>query len=151
MNSIVAPNVKRIIKQNCLKQAAIAEKAGYTPNQFSAMISGRKVIKDIDILKIMVMKYKKMEEASTELLARQICIKENISFTYKNQVAVNALQEINRIVQIEKTDLLFAQRLYNKDIKSRFTWLKNKCDRFIKEHPNSKKEIFAFLDELVGF
>ena len=54
MNSIVAPNVKRIIKQNCLKQAAIAERAGYTPNQFSAMISGRKVIKDVDILKIMV-------------------------------------------------------------------------------------------------
>ena len=52
MNEIVAPNVRRIIKQNCLKQAAIAEKAGYTPNQFSAMIKGRKIIKDTDIARM---------------------------------------------------------------------------------------------------
>lgn len=50
LNSIVAPNVKRIIKQKCLKQTAIAEKAGYTPNQFSSMMNGRKIIKDTDIL-----------------------------------------------------------------------------------------------------
>ena len=35
MNSIVAPNVKRIIKQKCLKQSAVAARAGYTPNQFA--------------------------------------------------------------------------------------------------------------------
>lgn len=52
MNFIVAPNVKRIIKQKCLKQVAIAEKAGYTPNQFSSMLNGRKVIKDTDVMKL---------------------------------------------------------------------------------------------------
>ena len=52
MNDIVAPNVKRIIKDRCLKQGAVAKKAGYSEQQFSAMMNGRKFIKDIDILRI---------------------------------------------------------------------------------------------------
>lgn len=52
MNSIVARNTQRIIKQNCLKQSAIADRAGYTSNQFCAMMKGRKIIKDIDIMNI---------------------------------------------------------------------------------------------------
>jgi transcriptional regulator with XRE-family HTH domain len=52
LNSIVAPNVKGIIKDRCLKQSAVAKKAGYSEQQFSAMMNGRKVIKDIDILRI---------------------------------------------------------------------------------------------------
>lgn len=52
MNSIVAPNVKEIIKEKCLKQSAVARKAGYSEQQFSSMMNGRKIIKDIDILKI---------------------------------------------------------------------------------------------------
>ncbi len=54
LNSIVAPNVKRIIKQKCLKQSAVAEKAGYTPNQFCSMMNGRKIIKDTDIMNIAI-------------------------------------------------------------------------------------------------
>lgn len=54
MNSIVAPNVKRIIKQKCLKQSAVAARAGYTPNQFCSMMKSRKIIKDIDIMKIAI-------------------------------------------------------------------------------------------------
>ncbi len=52
MNSIVAPNVKEIIKEKCLKQSAVARKAGYSEQQFSSMMNGRKIIKDTDILKI---------------------------------------------------------------------------------------------------
>lgn len=52
MNTIVAPNIKGIIKDRCLKQNAVAKKAGYTAQQFNAMLNGRKVIKDIDISRI---------------------------------------------------------------------------------------------------
>ena len=52
MNSIVAPNVKKIISKNCLKQSAVARKAGYSEQQFSAMMNGRKLIKDTDIKNI---------------------------------------------------------------------------------------------------
>lgn len=52
MNSIVAQNVKEIIKEKCLKQSVVARKAGYSEQQFSSMMNGRKIIKDIDILKI---------------------------------------------------------------------------------------------------
>ena len=52
LNSIVAPNVKEIIKDKCLKQSAVAKKAGYSEQQFCSMMNGRKIIKDIDILRI---------------------------------------------------------------------------------------------------
>lgn len=52
MNSIVAPNVEAIINRKCLKQSAVAEKAGYTKQQFNAMLRGRKVIRDTDIMRI---------------------------------------------------------------------------------------------------
>lgn len=52
MKSIVAPNVKSIIEKKCLKQNAIAKKAGYSEQQFSAMLNGRKVIRDTDVLNI---------------------------------------------------------------------------------------------------
>ena len=52
MNSIVAPNVEAIISERCLKQSAVARKAGYTKQQFHAMLKGRKVIRDSDILRI---------------------------------------------------------------------------------------------------
>lgn len=52
MNEIVAPNVKAIIKDKCLKQSAVAEKAGYTRQQLNAMLNGRKIIKDVDVLRI---------------------------------------------------------------------------------------------------
>lgn len=54
MNSIVAPNVEEIITRKCLKQSAVAEKAGYSKQQFNDMLRGRRVIRDIDVLKIML-------------------------------------------------------------------------------------------------
>lgn len=52
INDIVAPNVEAIIVRKCLKQSAVAEKAGYTKQQFNAMLRGRKVIRDTDIMRI---------------------------------------------------------------------------------------------------
>lgn len=52
INDIVAPNVEAIIVKKCLKQSAVAEKAGYTKQQFNAMLRGRKVIRDMDIMRI---------------------------------------------------------------------------------------------------
>lgn len=52
MNGIVAPNIDAIITKKCLKQSAVAEKAGYTRQQFNDMLKGRKVIRDTDIVRI---------------------------------------------------------------------------------------------------
>lgn len=52
MKSIIAPNVKRIIKEKGLKHKHIADKAGYSENQFSSMLNGRKVVADSDVLRI---------------------------------------------------------------------------------------------------
>lgn len=52
MNTVVIPNIRRIINERGLKQYAVAEKAGYTKQQFNAMLTGRKLIKDVDICKI---------------------------------------------------------------------------------------------------
>lgn len=52
MKSAIAGNVKDIIKRECLLQKAVAIKAGYDHKTFSNMLNGRKVITDIDVLKI---------------------------------------------------------------------------------------------------
>lgn len=54
MKSIVASNVEAIISERCLKQCAVAKKAGYSKQQFNAMLKGRKVIRDTDIIRISV-------------------------------------------------------------------------------------------------
>jgi len=48
-NSVIAENVKKIIAERGLKQTAIAVKAGFTVNDFNAMLNGRKIMKAIDI------------------------------------------------------------------------------------------------------
>lgn len=50
--SIIADNVKRIIKDKCLSQGAIAKKAGYNGKVFSNMLNGRKIITDLDVANI---------------------------------------------------------------------------------------------------
>lgn len=52
MKSIAAQNIKDIIREKGLKSSYVAEKAGYSQQQFSAMMNGRKIIKDTDILRI---------------------------------------------------------------------------------------------------
>ncbi|WMI82067.1 helix-turn-helix domain-containing protein [Anaerotignum sp. MB30-C6] len=49
-NATIPKNVFRIIKEAGMKQCAVAEKAGYTKQQFNDMLNGRRVIKAKDIL-----------------------------------------------------------------------------------------------------
>lgn len=52
MASIVAQNTKRIINERGLKNRAVAEKAGYSEQQFSNMLNDRRVITWVDVLNI---------------------------------------------------------------------------------------------------
>lgn len=54
MSTDVIPNVRQIINERGLKQCAIAEKAGYSKQQFNSMLNGRRQITDEDILKIII-------------------------------------------------------------------------------------------------
>lgn len=51
MNSITR-NVELIIESKGLKKKSVAMRAGYTKQQFSNLINGRKTIKPEDIVKI---------------------------------------------------------------------------------------------------
>lgn len=51
MNTI-ATNIELIIEDKGLKKKSVAVKAGYTKQQFSNLINGRKTIKPEDIIKI---------------------------------------------------------------------------------------------------
>lgn len=51
-NEPMASNVQKIIEEKGLKQIAVAERAGYSKQQFNAMLNGRKVIKPCDVLAI---------------------------------------------------------------------------------------------------
>ena len=52
MKSIVADNLSNIIKEKCLKQCTVAQKAGYSKQQLTDMLKGRKRIKETDILSL---------------------------------------------------------------------------------------------------
>lgn len=52
-NSIVADNINQIIKERNLKQSAIACKAGFTPQEFNAMLKGRRLMRAVDIALIL--------------------------------------------------------------------------------------------------
>lgn len=52
MESIVARNTKRIIRERGYKQRAVAQMAGYDEKTFSNMMTGRKMITDSDIVAI---------------------------------------------------------------------------------------------------
>lgn len=43
-NQILIQNIRRVIKEKGLKQCAVAEKVGVTPNIFSSMLNERKII-----------------------------------------------------------------------------------------------------------
>ena len=45
-------NIVRIINEKGMKQCAVAERAGFSKQQFSDMINGRKIIKPCDVLAI---------------------------------------------------------------------------------------------------
>ncbi len=69
-NSVVPENIERIIKEKGIKQYAVANRAGYTKQQFNDMLNGRKIIKAIDILAIA----KALEVSPNDLYG----IKENV-------------------------------------------------------------------------
>lgn len=52
-NGIVADNINKIIEEKSLKQSAIACKAGFTPQEFNAMLRGRKLMRAVDIASIL--------------------------------------------------------------------------------------------------
>lgn len=52
MKSVIASNIKTIIRNQGYKQSAIAIRAGYDVAKFNNMLNGRKLIADYDILPI---------------------------------------------------------------------------------------------------
>lgn len=51
-NSVVAVRLKNIIKEKGLKQSAIAERAGFTPQEMNDMLNGRRLMRAVDIASI---------------------------------------------------------------------------------------------------
>lgn len=52
-NSVVAKNLKNIISRKALKQTALAERAGYSPQELNDMLNGRRLMRAVDIAAIL--------------------------------------------------------------------------------------------------
>lgn len=89
-----------------------------------------------------------MEEASVELLAREILSEKNIPYSYIDRENVNALVRINSIMNIEDAGLKYAKLVYNIHPDKRFMWLSGKIKRFISKHQENKEELYKLLDML---
>lgn len=51
-NSVVANRVREIMKDKMIKQTALAEKAGFTIQEFNDMLNGRRLMRAVDIASI---------------------------------------------------------------------------------------------------
>lgn len=51
-NIVLPDNIVRIINERGMKQGAVAERAGYSKQQLSDMLNGRRIIKPCDALAI---------------------------------------------------------------------------------------------------
>lgn len=101
-----------------------------------------------------IIRYKNMEEASVELLAREICKAEGIGFTPNRNHKVAYLYEMNHKLNICDSDLDFATALFAKSIKRRYNWLSEKVERNISTKNLSEKEkekLKKMLKSLEGY
>lgn len=48
----IIENTRRIIEKKGMKHRAVAERAGFSEKQFSALLNRRKIIKDTDVIAI---------------------------------------------------------------------------------------------------
>ena len=101
---------------------------------------------------ISIIKYKNIEEASVEFLAREICKAEGIAFTPNKNHKVEYLYELNRELEICDSDLDFATALFAKNIKTRYNWLNDQVMKRIEEAEISKREyLLKIMENLKGY
>ena len=51
-NAMLPQRISRIIDERGFKQRAIAQRAGFSPQQFTDMLNGRRIIKACDVLAV---------------------------------------------------------------------------------------------------
>lgn len=100
---------------------------------------------------ISIIKYKNIEEASVEFLAREICKAEGIAFTPNKNHKVEYLYKLNRELEICDTDLDFATALFAKNIKTRYNWLNDQVKKRIEQAEISQREhLLKIMESLKG-
>lgn len=97
-----------------------------------------------------IIPYSGMEEASVELLAREICRAEGIPFREIFNARVEALKNINNIVKIREENLDFAISLFGKDIRRRYQWLEEKVEKHVFSKPEDSEKLKELLREVKG-
>lgn len=101
---------------------------------------------------ISIIKYKNIEEASVEFLAREICKVEGIAFKPNKNHKVEYLYELNRELGICDSDLDFATVLFAKSIKTRYNWLNDQVTKRIERVEISKREyLLKIMEGLKGY
>lgn len=52
VKSVIADNTRRIIAEKGLKKRVVAKRAGFSEQQFSAILNKRRIVKDVDVIAI---------------------------------------------------------------------------------------------------
>lgn len=102
---------------------------------------------------ISYIRYGRIEEASVEFLAREICMKEKIPFVPNKNPRVPYLYEINELVKICDTNLDFAITLFAKALDRRYNWLEGRVRKFLQDNnvPSEESSRLKYLlSELKG-
>lgn len=99
---------------------------------------------------ITIIRHANMEEASVELLAREICRNEGIKFMDTRNLRVDALRKINSIAKIRDNNLDFAISLFGKDIKRRYKWLEDRVEEHLKANAGDSEILYELLGSVKG-
>lgn len=100
--------------------------------------------------KFLYFSYGSIEEASVELLAREICKNERIPYNESYDAKVDALYEINNRIRICDSNLDFAQALFAKDLRNRYNWLEKKVEKYLQDNDQDVDAMQALLKRLKG-
>lgn len=96
-------------------------------------------------------KYGKIEEASVELLTREICREKGISYSKSYEQYVEILDYLCKYLNYDR--MTFAKELYNQDLPKRLDWLENKVRAKLNQDNalfKDKNAVIAFVRKLDG-
>ncbi|MDE5698156.1 MAG: minor capsid protein [Lachnospiraceae bacterium] len=98
------------------------------------------------------LKYRPFEEGPTELLAKEICIRENIPIEESSyDDIVEALRRINHRAHICDSDYEFAIKLYGVELPERRKWLENTIDENMKSSTLEERvSVYELMDKHFG-
>lgn len=86
-------------------------------------------------------KYQSIEEATVQFFTKQICMLNNEEYNNSYNDLVGILENLNAAFKFSDTNFEFAKKIYNVELKDRYSWLEMKVMDKLKEENATIKDV----------